>query len=169
MVNLPSGDSNMVKKTEEKKGKKQQHPNSLKNLIPLSQRTPKQRKEIAKKGAEATNKILHRRKTFRELIEAMGVEDATPLEKEKFLSMFPNVDPADITKDMMLVASLYNQAIGRGNVKAAAMIRDTAGEKPDTTINGSITTEKIFITEGEKKEALKHIAEVIAESENGDR
>lgn len=161
----------MAKKTEEKKEKRQQHPNSLKNLeaTKFNNLSPERRREIARMGAEATNKKIHRRKTFRELIEAMGVEDATPLEKEKFLSMFPNVDPADITKDMMLVASLYNQAIGRGNVKAAAMIRDTAGEKPDTTISGSITTEKIFITEGEKKEALKHIAEVIAESENGNR
>lgn len=161
----------MAKKTEEKKEKRQQHPNSLKNLEPtkFNNLSPERRREIARMGAEATNKKIHRRKTFREIIEAMGVEDATPLEKEKFRSMFPNVDPDDITKDMMLVASLYNQAIGRGNVKAAAMIRDTAGEKPDTTISGSITTEKIFITEGEKKEALKHIAEVIAESENGNR
>lgn len=164
----------MVKKTEEKKEKKQQHPNSLKNLEPtkFNNLSPERRREIARMGAEATNKILHRRKTFRELIEAMGVEDATPLEKEKFLTMFPNVDPNDITKDMMLVASLYNQAIGRGNVKAAAMIRDTAGEKPDTTISGSITTEKIFISADEKKEALNHIAKVVAESTestDGDR
>lgn len=163
----------MAKKTEEKKEKRQQHPNSLKNLEPtkFNNLSPERRREIARMGAEATNKKIHRRKTFRELIEAMGVEDATPLEKEKFRSMFPNVDPADITKDMMLVASLYNQAIGRGNVKAAAMIRDTAGEKPDTTISGSITTEKIFISPAEKKAALKHIAEVVAEStesNNGD-
>lgn len=162
----------MAKKTEEKKEKKKQHPNSLKNLIPLNQRTPEQRKEIATKGALATQKKINRRKTFRELIEALGTEDATPLEKEKFASMFPNVDPELITKDMMLVASLYNQAIGRGNVKAAGMIRDTAGEKPDTTISGSITTEKIFITKTEEKEALKHIASVVAEStepDDGDR
>jgi hypothetical protein len=162
----------MAKKTEEKKEKKKQHPNSLKNLIPLNQRTPQQRKEIAKMGAEATNKKIRKRKTFREIIEALGVSDATETEKQKFLQMFPGADPDEITKDMMLVASMYNQGIGRGNVKAAAMIRDTAGEKPDTTISGSITTEKIFISADEKKAALKHIAEVVAEStepDDGDR
>lgn len=158
----------MAKKTEEKKEKKQQHPNSLKNLIPLNQRTPQQRKEIATKGALATNAKIKKRKTFREIIEALGVSDATEQEKQKFLQMFPGADPDEITKDMMLVASLYNQGIGRGNVKAAAMIRDTAGEKPDTTISGSITTEKIFVTAEEKKEALKHIAKVVAESTESD-
>jgi hypothetical protein len=161
----------MAEKTEEKKKKKQQHPNSLKNLIPLNQRTPQQRKEIATKGALATNAKIKKRKTFREIIEALGVSDATEDEKRKFLQMFPGADPDEITKDMMLVASMYNQGIGRGNVKAAAMIRDTAGEKPDTTISGSITTEKIFISAAEKKAALKHIADVVAEStepENGD-
>jgi hypothetical protein len=156
----------------EKKPKKKMNPNSLKNLIPQNERTPERRKEIAKMGAEATNKKIRKRKTFREIIEALGVSDATETEKQKFLQMFPGADPDEITKDMMLVASMYNQGIGRGNVKAAAMIRDTAGEKPDTTISGSITTEKIFISAAEKKAALKHIAEVVAEStepENGDR
>ena len=155
----------------EKKPKKKMNPNSLKNLIPQNERTPERRKEIAKMGAEATNKKIRKRKTFREIIEALGVSDATEDEKRKFMQMFPGADPDEITKDMMLVASMYNQGIGRGNVKAAAMIRDTAGEKPDTTISGSITTEKIFISPAEKKAALKHIADVVAESteqENGD-
>ena len=155
----------------EEKPKKKMHPNSLKNLIPQNERTPERRKEIAKMGAEAPNKKIRKRKTFREIIEALGASDATEAEKQKFLQMFPGVDPDEITKDMMLVASMYNQGIGRGNVKAAAMIRDTAGEKPDTTITGSITTEKIFISPAEKKAALKHIADVVAEStepENGD-
>lgn len=156
----------------EKKEKKQQNPNSLKNLeaTKFNNLSPERRREIARMGAAATNAKIKKRKTFREIIEALGVSDATEAEKQKFLQMFPGANPDEITKDMMLVASMYNQGIGRGNVKAAAMIRDTAGEKPDTTISGSITTEKIFISPAEKKEALKHIAKVVAESEpeNGD-
>lgn len=155
----------MEKKTEEKKEKKPQHPNSRKNLIPFNQMTPERRREIAQMGAAATNAKIKKRKTFREIIEALGVMDATSSEKEKFLQMFPNADPDSITKDMMIIASLYNQSIGRGNVKAAAMIRDTVGEKPETTITGTLTTEKVFITPDEQQEALQHIAEVIAESD----
>ena len=157
----------------EEKTKKKMNPNSLKALeaTQFNNISPERRREIARMGAAATNAKIKKRKTFREIIEALGVSDATEAEKQKFLQMFPGADPDEITKDMMLVASMYNQGIGRGNVKAAAMIRDTAGEKPDTTISGSITTEKIFISPSEKKAALKHIAEVVAEStepENGD-
>ena len=157
----------MAKKTEEKKEKKKQHPNSMKNLeaTKFNNLTPERRREIARMGAAATNAKIKKRKTFREIIEALGVMDATASEKEKFLQMFPGSDPDEITKDMMLIASLYNQGIGRGNVKAAAMIRDTVGEKPETTINGTLTTEKVFITPDEQQEALQHIAEVIAESD----
>ena len=151
---------------EEKKPKKKMNPNSLKALeaTQFNNISPERRREIARMGAAATNAKIKKRKTFREIIEALGVSDATESEKQKFLQMFPGVDPDEITKDMMLVASMYNQGIGRGNVKAATMIRDTAGEKPDTTITGSITTEKIFITQEEQKKVEAHINSVICES-----
>lgn len=152
----------------EKKEKKKISEKSLANLIPLSQRDPKRRKEIAKMGAEATNKLKKKRKTFREIIETLGPMGATENEKEMFRQMFPDVDPDEITKDMMLIASMYRQAIAKGNVRASSMIRDTAGEKPDTNITGSITTEKIFISAEEKKVALEHIAQVVTDG-NGDR
>ena len=150
----------------EKKEKKKMSEKSLANLIPLSQRDPKRRREIAKMGAEATNKLLKKRKTFREIIETLGPMGATDNEKEMFRQMFPDVDPDDITKDMMIIASMYRQAIVKGNVRASSMIRDTAGEKPDTNITGSITTEKIFITSEEKRVALEHIEKVITD-DNG--
>jgi hypothetical protein len=134
----------------------------------LKNRTPEERREIARMGNLAQQNVRKRRKTFREIIEALGTMDATDAEKEKFLQMFPGADRNEITKDMMLIASMYNQAVGRGNVKAAGMIRDTAGEKPDTNITGSITTEKIFITQEEKKATIEHIQKVIADG-NGDQ
>ena len=150
------------------KPKRNMSPNSLKNLQPFNTLTPERRREIALKGAEATNKLINQRKTFRELITMLGGMRATEKEKRLLLDMFPDADPDTITKDMMLVASMYDQGIGRGNVKATSFIRDTAGEKPATTIDGTLTTQKVFVTEKEEKEALAHIAEVI-EDDGGDR
>lgn len=127
----------------------------------LKNRTPEERREIARLGNLAQQNVKKRRRTFREIIEALGTMDATDEEKEKFLQLFPGADKNEITKDMMLIASMYRQAIGKGNVKAAGMIRDTAGEKPDTTISGSITTEKVFVTEKDIKEVEKHINSLI--------
>ncbi len=44
---------------------------SLKNLIPLNKRSQRERKEICRKGAEATNKKLKEQKTMRQLMEIM--------------------------------------------------------------------------------------------------
>ena len=97
----------------EKKPKKKMSPNSLKALeaTQFNNLSPERRREIARMGAEATNKKIRKRKSFREIIETLGVTDATDLEKEKFRQMFPGADPDEITKDVMLVASLYNQGI----------------------------------------------------------
>ena len=42
-----------------------------KNLIPLNKRTQRERKEIARKGAIATNKKKAEQKTYREMAKAM--------------------------------------------------------------------------------------------------
>ena len=152
----------MVKKNDGKPKKKVSE-KSLKNLIPFSQMDPARHRELSVKGAEVSNKLQHRRRTFAELVKAMGAMEATEREKERLLEAFPNVDPDEITKDMMLIASMYNQSIGRGNVKASSFLRDTAGEKPDTTINGTLTTQKIFVSPEEQQRALEHIAEVVAD------
>lgn len=152
----------MVKKNDGKPKKKVSE-KSLKNLIPFSQMDPARHRELSVKGAEASNKLQHRRRTFAELIKTMGAMEATEREKERLLEAFPGCDPDEITKDMMLIASMYNQGIGRGNVQASSFLRDTAGEKPDTTINGTLTTQKIFVSPEEQKQALEHIAEVVAD------
>lgn len=153
----------MVKKTDEKPKKKVSE-KSLKNLIPFSQMDPARHRELSVKGAEASNKLQHRRRTFAELIKAMGAMEATEREKERLLEAFPGFDPDEITKDMMLIASMYNQGIGRGNVKAFTSLRDTAGEKPDTTINGTLTTQKIFVSPEEQTAVEEHIHRVISET-----
>lgn len=153
----------MPTKKDPTKPKKKISEKSLKNLIPFSQMDPARHRELSVKGAEVSNKLQHRRRTFAELIKIMGPMAATEREKERFLDMFPDADPDEISKDMMLIASMYNQGIGRGNVQAFTSLRDTAGEKPDTTINGTLTTQKVFISPEEQSKALEHIAEVIAD------
>ena len=138
------------------------------NLVPLATRTPAERKEICRKGAAGTNAAKNRKKTLRELIEMMGQMPATETERRMFQNLFPGVEPENITKDMMLVASAYNQVIGRGNIKAMTFIRDTKGEKPETTINGNIVSEKVFITPEQQKKVEEHIVEVLEDDGHSD-
>lgn len=89
------------------------------NLINLKDRTQRERKEIAKKGAEATNKIKAERKTLREELLML-------LEQE------------DYQKKISL--SLISKAL-TGDTKAYEVIRDTIGEKPKENIKVGVSYE----------------------------
>lgn len=136
------------------------------NLIPFTEMSQSEARAIRSKGALAATAVKNRKKTLRELIEQLGNSKATESEREMFMKLFPGTDPNEVTKDMMLVASAYNQAVARGNTKAMSFIRDTKGEKPETTINGNIVSEKVFITPDQQKAVESHIAEVLEDDGN---
>lgn len=85
------------------------------NLIPLSERTPEEVKEITTKGAIASNKAQARRKTFKEIFELLLQEKA--------------IDGSNLTNDELLALQMIAEA-HKGNTKAFEIVRDTVGEKP---------------------------------------
>lgn len=138
------------------------------NLIPLTKRSEREAREIRSKGALAATEVKNDKKTLRKLIEEMGNMPATETEKAMFKNLFPGISADKITKDMMLIASAYNQAVGRGNIKAMSFIRDTKGEKPETTINGNVVAERVFITPDQQKAVEEHIMEVLEDDGHAD-
>ena len=82
------------------------------NLIPLNKRTERERKEISRKGAIASNKKQAEKKTLRELLE-IALNEGTKTDN----------DYVNITRALIKEAS-------NGNVKAYETIRDTLGQKP---------------------------------------
>ena len=78
------------------------------NLIPLSKRSQRERKEIARKGAKATNELKKKRKTLRE--ELLALLETGDYQEKISLAMI--------------------QEAKAGNTKAFEVIRDTIGEKP---------------------------------------
>lgn len=107
-----------------------------KNLrpIPITERTPEERKEICQKGAAAVNKLHGEQKTAREALQ-------------RILSILATdniIEAADIDADLAqrlqrdnpeltLYDLMQGVALGRalsGNIKAAEYIRDTNGDKP---------------------------------------
>ena len=83
------------------------------NLIPLADRPPRERKEICRKGAMATNKKRRERKLFREAIkEALAIKTESG----------QTIQEIGITE----ILNKYMQ----GDLKAFEIIRDTIGEKP---------------------------------------
>lgn len=89
------------------------------NLINLKQRSAKERKEIARKGAEATNKLRAERKTLREELLAL-------LSQDNFQER--------ISLSLLMKAT-------SGDTKAFEVIRDTIGEKPKEVLDANVTTD----------------------------
>ncbi len=126
--------------------KRKMSENSLKNLRPLSERNQSERKEIAKKGAEKTNQIKREKRKR----ENMLTELFELLDKEGII---------DGTIDTI------KEEVQNGNLKNAIELLKLV--KPNETqvqqITGTIEVQKIFITEKEHNETIKHIQDVINE------
>ena len=105
------------------------------NLIPMTERTPEERREIARKGAEATNKLRREKKTLKALLEIMDEKGDSVQKKMSF--------------------ALIKKAI-KGDVRAFETIRDTIGQKPKENLN--IDFEK---SQAEAKELLANIKDMM--------
>lgn len=89
------------------------------NLIPMNKRTPRERKEIARKGAIASNKAQAARKTLKEELLAL-LEDGNTQKK--------------------ISVALIQQA-KKGNTKAYEIIRDSIGEKPIDRVQAEVNSD----------------------------
>lgn len=85
------------------------------NLKPNTERTPKERSELARKAGKASGKARRQKKEFRELLELA-------------LSQ-PNADNPDVDNWTAATAALLQKAMG-GDVRAWEVMRDTLGQKP---------------------------------------
>lgn len=87
------------------------------NLIPQSQRTKEEQREIARKGGIASGKARAEKRDLRRALELL-------LEKE-----FKDAKGNMITGTEAITAKLFEQAM-KGNVRAFKTIRETVGQDP---------------------------------------
>lgn len=97
-----------------------------KNLIPNSERTPEERREIATAGGKASG-VSRRRK--RSLKEAADLYLSLPVKDKRMLNKIirKGVDPDDIDNQMAMIIGLTIAATA-GDAKAAKVIVDLLGE-----------------------------------------
>ena len=139
------------------------------NLIPLNKRPKEEQRRIQMMGGEANKQKINRKKSLKELTQMLLENPVFSDEaKQNIKMLFPDVDVEDMTNGMAMTANILLSAITstdlKDKVKAAEYLRDTAGQKPETTVNGSVSVEKVFITEKEQKETVKHIEKVLADT-----
>lgn len=117
---------------EEKKKRKKED-----NLKKNSDRTPTERKELARKAGIASGERRREKAHLRKLVEAFGELKAPEQIKKVMRDM--GVEEGRCTNDMAIVVGLYQKAI-KGSVFAFNAIRDITGEKPieKTDVSGKI-------------------------------
>ena len=91
-----------------------------KNLIPQSERTKDEQREIAMQGGIASGESRKRKKLLRECLEEL-------LDTEQEVKI--NGVTLKKTNAELLSVTLMKKAL-KGDVKAFEVLRDTAGEKP---------------------------------------
>lgn len=100
------------------------------NLKPLNKRPQRERKEIARLGAAASNKAQANKRALREsakLLLSLPVDEKTKLELKRY-----NLFEKDYNYAMALVSAQVKNAL-QGDTKAFNAIRDIVGESPQET------------------------------------
>lgn len=96
-----------------------------KNIIPNSERTPEERREIAAAGGRASGVSRRRKKSLR---EAADLYLSLPVSNRRAWNKISaeGVDPDDIDNQMAMIIGLTQKAI-KGDAKAAKIIVDLIG------------------------------------------
>ena len=97
-----------------------------KNLIPASERTPSERREIAQKAGRASG-VARRRK--RSMKEAADLYLSLPVSDKRRWNKIARkyVDPEDIDNQMAMIIGL-TEAATEGDARAGKLIADLVGE-----------------------------------------
>lgn len=104
------------------------------NLVPFDKRTESEQREIQSKGGKASGAARRRKKTMRQAAAMLLGADISGGEREFVEKIRPRllafgVSEEDATYQDALLVSIMLKAL-KGDVKAAAYLRDTAGENP---------------------------------------
>lgn len=98
------------------------------NLIPISERTSEELREMTKKGGIASGKSRREKKNLREFGRDFLMQDTSPLFQE--LMMRNNVDQDEMTNAAALFVRMFTKAMSTGDLNAARQVVEWAGMAP---------------------------------------
>ena len=123
----------------------------MENLIPLNRRSKEEQRQTASNGGKKSGEVRRRKRAMKDAVKLIMEMPADTPKLQNLLNML-GVQERDQTNQMAMIAAMLGKAI-KGDVAAAAFLRDTAGEKPTEKVQNSGTI-KMTIS-GEIKEWAK--------------
>lgn len=116
------------------------------NLIPNSERTPEELREMARKGGIASGEARRRKKTMREqfdLLLSLPVKpDGRIGQKIKEVADDLGIPVEELDNQMAMCLNMFSNAMSKKPTKAFEDIQATLGEKPVETISVEDKREK---------------------------
>lgn len=109
------------------------------NLIPTSERSKDEARELGKKGGKASGKARQEKKRLREAVEAV-------------LSRKYDVNGEEVTGYIAAAMGVFNKAMAQGDPSAFNAIRDLIGEKPVEKVESD---SQVTVKMGINKDFLK--------------
>ncbi len=106
------------------------------NLIPFNELTQEEHREIAKKGGEASVKARRRKKQMKETLDILlGLKMKGGKECDiDNIKDFASLNGKNITVEQAIVVKQIQKAL-KGDLNAAAFIRDTSGQQPGQKVD----------------------------------
>lgn len=98
------------------------------NLIPTSQRSKSEARELGQKGGKKSGEARRAKKLFRETCELLLSMDCKISSLKEHMSKM-GIPENEQTNQMAITISMLKSAL-EGNVQAFKELRDTMGEKP---------------------------------------
>lgn len=98
-----------------------------KNLQPLNTIDPERAREIRRKGAEATNRLMRQRKSMKEnmnLLLSLPAMSGTKLKQE---ARNMGIEEKDVDNQTIMLLALFKKAL-KGDVAACKEVRAVVGE-----------------------------------------
>ena len=98
------------------------------NLIPFSERTKEEQKEICAKGGKASGESRRKKKELRELTKSFLEQDAIGAVKSNLQRL--GFDADDMTNLAAILGVLFSKVLNSGDLNAARTIIEWAGMSP---------------------------------------
>lgn len=103
------------------------------NLVSLATRPKRERQAIARKGAEASNKVQKQKKTMQQLAKMIAANMVTDKNGKKALEKLGITDE-DMTNDALVTAAVFQSALS-GDMKAVEKWMELTSEQRDEQLD----------------------------------
>ena len=101
-----------------------------KNLVPQSERTKSEQREIAKKGGIKSGQVRRQKKTLSDLAKMIADTPAPDAARRKLEQI--GIEAEDASNNAVIVASVYSKAV-KGNMQAVEKWEQLVAETKEDT------------------------------------